>query len=343
MTAAPGPEPAGYTDVHAHAMPRPLLAELAARGLARLDGLADGHVLIDPRVSGVPEGARIPCPAEQFDIPARLAAMDRAGCALQAVSLPPFVTAGTTPDTAFADEIVALGNDALAAYVAQAPGRLRALATLPVGSASAVREARRCLDDLAVAGFAIGTQGGGHDLDAPVNEPLWAFLAERGSFVLVHPNASPSPARTADYWMPQLVGYPAETAIAVSRLVLGGVLERHALRLCLAHGGGCLPALRGRLDLGWRRKEAARTTPHPPSHYLDRLYYDTAVFDDGLLRHLVDRVGPRRILVGTDFPFDLCDTTAGDTVRRLGLSDEAARRITHDNAADLLRTPTLQL
>ncbi|MFI9076315.1 amidohydrolase family protein [Streptomyces sioyaensis] len=333
----------GYTDVHAHAMPQSLLEALSARGLARLDGLGSGHVLLDSEVSGVPAGARIPCPAEQYDLGARLAAMDTAGCGRQAVSLPPFVTAGTTGDEKLAEDIIALGNDALAAHVAGAPGRLLALGTLPVGTERAVDEARRCLDELRVSGFSLGTQGALRDLDHPVNEPLWAFLAERGAFVLLHPNASPAPARTADYWMPQLVGYPAETALAVSRLVLGGVLERHPLRLCLAHGGGCLPALRGRLDLGWRRKEAARLTPHPPSHYLNRLYYDTAVFDTDTLRHLVETVGVSQVLVGTDFPFDLADTDPLDSVHRLGLGDEAAHRISDGNAAGLLHLhPTRQ-
>ena len=82
--------------------------------------------------------------------------------------------------------------------------------------------------------------------------------------------------------MAQLVGYPMETALAVARLVFSGVLERHDPVVCLAHGGGCLPALRGRLDMGWERKDVAHTTAHPPSAYTQRLYYDTAVFADPL-------------------------------------------------------------
>src|SRR6185312_7211311 len=107
----------------------------------------------------------------------------------------------------------------------------------------------------------------------------------RSTFVFLHPSGVPDPHRQADFWLPQLVGYPMETALAVARLVFGRVLERHPLTLCLAHGGGCLPALRGRLDLGWERKEVARTTAVRPSEFTDRLYYDT-------------RCSPRRCCAG---------------------------------------------
>jgi aminocarboxymuconate-semialdehyde decarboxylase len=147
----------------------------------------------------------------------------------------------------------------------------------------------------------------GRDLDDPVNDELWALLSERETFVFLHPSGVPDPHRQADFWLPQLVGYPMETALAVARLVFGRVLERHPLNLCLAHGGGCLPALRGRLDMGWDRKEVAHTTTVPPSAFTDRLYYDTAVFSNVLLRRLVEDVGTDHVLLGTDHPFELGD------------------------------------
>ena len=112
-----------------------------------------------------------------------------------------------------------------------------------------------------------------------------------------------------------------ETALAVARLVFGRVLERFPLNLCLAHGGGCLPSLRGRLDMGWERKDVARTTSVPPSEFTDRLYYDTAVFSPVLLRRLVEDVGAEHVLLGTDHPFELGDRTPLETVRALGLDE----------------------
>lgn len=81
--------------------------------------------------------------------------------------------------------------------------------------------------------------------------------------------------------------------------------------LALAHGGGCLGSLRGRLDLGWDRRPVAHTTPRAPSSYLDERHYDTAVFDPGLLRDLVDQVGAERVVLGTDHPFDLAEPGRG--------------------------------
>jgi aminocarboxymuconate-semialdehyde decarboxylase len=323
-------------DVHGHAMPRTLLERLARQGLADLSGLGHGTVRLDPAVSGIPAGADLPWNPAQDVLADRLAGMDAAGISHQAVSLPPLLLATPARDPAFVRDILRAGNDALAAHVAAAPDRLVALGAVPVGLPDAAREARRCLDELGMAGVAVGTQGAGRDLDDPVNEELWAYLAARRVLVFVHPSGSPAPARTADYWMPQLVGYPLETALAAARLVLGGVLERHRLTICLAHGGGCVPSLRARLDHGWRRKAAARTVPRPPSVYLAGLYYDTAVYATPALRRLVEDVGAARVVVGTDFPFDLADRDPVGSVRAAGLDEAETERILRGNAAGLL-------
>jgi aminocarboxymuconate-semialdehyde decarboxylase len=117
------------------------------------------------------------------------------------------------------------------------------------------------------------------------------------------------------------------------------VLERFPLNLCLAHGGGCLPSLRGRLDMGWQRKDVARTTAVKPSELTDRLYYDTAVFSATLLRRLVEDVGADHVMLGTDHPFELADRAPLETVHTLGLDRASTRAILWDNAAGLLGLP----
>jgi aminocarboxymuconate-semialdehyde decarboxylase len=326
-------------DVHAHAMPLPLLSRLADRGLADLDGVADGVVRLDPRVSGVGPRTPLPLARSQYDVAVRLLEMDEGGVERHAVSLPPFLFASTADDRQFVADVVRPGNDELTVYVADAPDRLLGLGSVPLGFPGAADEARRCLDELGLAGIAIGSRGGGRDLDDPVNDDLWALLAERGTFVFLHPSGVPDPKRLADYWMPQLVGYPMETAIAVARLVSGRVIERYPIRLCLAHGGGCLPSLRGRMDMGWERKEVAHTTPLPPSAYVDRLYYDTAVFSTTLLARLVEDVGADHVMMGTDHPFELADLDPVATVRALRLDEADTRAILWDNAARLLGLP----
>jgi aminocarboxymuconate-semialdehyde decarboxylase len=320
-------------DVHAHAMPMPLLRWLRDRDLA---SLVPGKVTLDPRVSGIAPGVALPLARSQYEVTERLAEMDAAGISHHAVSLPPFLFCSTADDDAFAREIVARGNDELADHMTLAPGRLVGLGSVPLGRPGAADEARRCLDELGMAGIAIGSQGGGRDLDDPVNEELWELLASRGVLVLLHPSGVPDARRQRDFYLAQLVGYPMETALAVARLIFGGVFERHDFALCLAHGGGCLPSLRGRMDMGWRNKDVAHTTPQPPSVYADRLFYDTATFSTPLLRRLVADVGPGHVLLGSDFPFELADPDPRASVRALSLEPAAARTIEWETAAKLL-------
>jgi aminocarboxymuconate-semialdehyde decarboxylase len=327
-----GPDP--VLDVHAHAMPMPLLRELAERGLADLSGQ---HIIrLDPQVSGVGPNAALPLAVSQHDVGVRLTEMDAARVSHHAVSLPPFLFCSTAEDRALAEDVVARGNQELARYVAEAPDRLVALGSVPLGWPGAADQARRCLDELGMAGIAIGSRGAHRDLDDPVNDELWALLAERRTFVFLHPSGVPDAARQRDFYLAQLVGYPMETALAVARLVLGRVLERFDLTLCLAHGGGCLPAIRGRLDMGWANKDVAHTTAEPPSHYTDRLYYDTAVFSPVLLRRLVEDVGAEHVLLGTDHPFELRDPDPLASLAAAGLTAAQTRTIGWDSAAALL-------
>jgi aminocarboxymuconate-semialdehyde decarboxylase len=324
-------------DVHAHALPLPFLRTLAAWGLADLAGLDAGVVSFDPALSGLAPGATVPLPVEHYDLVARSAAMDEAGVDGQAVSAPPFVFGSCADDPELVLEVTRRSNDALAGFVAASGGRLVGLGTVPVGIPGAAAELHRCLEELGLAGATVGTFGGGRELDDPVNEEIWTALARAQRFVLLHPSRTSSPARVADHHLAQLVGYPAETALATARLILGGVLDRHDLVLCLAHGGGCVRAVGGRLDLGWCRKPVARTSVHPPSHYLRRLRYDTAAFDPAVLRRLVDDVGAGNVLLGTDFPFDLSDRDPRETVRRLDLDGPDEHAVLGGTAARLLR------
>lgn len=324
-------------DVHAHAMPMPLLEWLAARGLADLTRVPDGVVILDPQISGVGPGAPLPLARSTYDPGVRLEEMDASGVDIEAVSLPPFLFATTCGDGELVAEVIRRGNDALAGYCAAASERLLPLGSVPLGWEGADAEALRCLDHLGFAGIAIGSRGAGRDLDDPVNQALWALLSDRRTFVFLHPSGVPDPERMRDFWFPQLVGYPMETAIATARLAFGGVLERTPLVLCLAHGGGCLGSLRGRLDMGWDRKPVAHTTSVPPSQLFDALYYDTAVFSAAGLRHLVEDVGAEHVLLGTDHPFDLAERDPVGFVGSAGLDADAVVAIRGGTAATLLR------
>ncbi|MFY9931706.1 MAG: amidohydrolase family protein [Streptosporangiaceae bacterium] len=323
-------------DVHTHAMPMPMLRWLTDLGLADLSGAAEEVIRLDSRISGVGDRVQLPLARSQHDVHARLAEMDDAGISHHVVSMPPFLFCSTAEDGDLVRDVVARGNDELAAYAAAGQGRLIALGSVPLGWPGAAAQARHCLDDLQMAGIAIGSRGAGRDLDDATNDDLWELLAERRSFVFLHPSGVPDAQRLRDFYLAQLAGYPMETALAVARLVFGRVLERFELTLCLAHGGGCLPAIRGRLDMGWRNKDVARTTPEPPSVYADRLYYDTAVFSPVLLRRLVEDVGARHVLLGTDHPFELRDPDPLASVAAAKLPADDEQAVVWDNAAGLL-------
>ena len=327
--------PEGPIDVHGHAMPTTVLRWLQDRGLADLSEVTDHVVRIDPEVSGVGRGSPLPLAPSMTDPVARIDELDAMGLALQAVSLPPFLMASGSLDGNLVQELTRRGNDGLANYCAH-DDRLLALGIVPSGFDTSVQEARRCLDELGMAGIAIGSRGGGVDLDHPVNEDLWAFLGERRAFVFLHPSAVPDPQRLADYWLPQLIGYPMETAIAAARLVLSGTLTDHPLTLCLAHGGGCLPGLGPRLDMGWSRKRQAHTTPEPPREAFRRLYYDSAVFDPVALARLVEDVGATQVLLGTDHPFDLAEHDPVGLVDAAGLTPAERQAVLEDNARAVL-------
>ena len=140
-----------------------------------------------------------------------------------------------------------------------------------------------------------------------------------------------------------LIGAPDaddNACIAVLRDVnLGGVLDRHpGLRVKIVHGGGFLPFLIGRLDHAWKhRPEVHRLTAQAPSAYLSRLWYDTVVFDPRLLRMLFELVGPGRIMLGSDYPFDMGEATPRATLAAAGIPAEEIAAIESGTARAFFR------
>jgi aminocarboxymuconate-semialdehyde decarboxylase len=147
--------------------------------------------------------------------------------------------------------------------------------------------------------------------------------------------------------MLQLVGWPSETALCVARLIFAGVFERHpGLRLVLAHGGGTLAMLAGRLDLAYEapRYEAnpdcRRHISRPPSSYLKQIYYDTVVAHPAALRYLVDLVGAEQVVFGSDFPFEIGDPLGAKALPAIAqFPDVVAEAILHGNASRILSLP----
>ena len=231
-------------------------------------------------------------------------------------------------------------NAGLAALRAAHPQRVSVLGTVPLQAPDlAAAELEALMGTGAFAGVEIAASVNGVPLGDDALAPFWAAAEAAGALVFIHPTTrGSSGAGFDDYYLWNLVGNPMETTVAAAHLVLSGVMERHPdLRVLLAHGGGAVLALRGRLRHGWANLAAARTRlGEPPEESLRRFLYDTVVFDPDVLRALVAFAGADRVLLGSDYPFDMADARPTDTVAAAGLDPAAEEAILGGNAARLL-------
>jgi aminocarboxymuconate-semialdehyde decarboxylase len=239
----------------------------------------------------------------------RLAEMDRLGVDVQAISpVPPQMYYTLEPELGRqASRIV---NDGIAEAVARHPTRFVGMGTVPLQAPQlAVQELKRCVGELGLRGIEISSHVAGRELAEPEFRPFFAAAEEMDVLLFLHPLGFTHGQRLSEHYFNNLIGNPLEASIAVGHLIFGGVLDQHpGLKLCVAHGGGYLPAYWGRMDHAWRaRSDCRQFISKPPSHYLRQLYLDTLVFDRAQLRFLLETFGPDHLLMGTDYPFDMSE------------------------------------
>ncbi|MHC2998534.1 amidohydrolase family protein [Microbacterium sp. HJ5] len=328
------------TDVHAHLLLPALHAEVERRGPELVAEAADlerrRNGVESLQASGAMIGARIP---KLTDVAARLAAMDEQGVDRQWVSVSPNHFYPWAPE-GLAAWVAMETNRLIAAHVAQAPDRLIGLGVVPLQHPHRIVE---YLDDAVLgrglAGVEISSFAGDVELSDERLEPFWARAAELGCVVFLHPFGCSLDERLDRFYLSNTVGQPAENAVALSHLIFSGVLDRHPeLKIVAAHGGGYLPFAIGRSDRAWNVRPEARRCEHAPSTYLRKLWFDTVVHDPVALRHLVEVAGGKRVLMGSDFPFDMGLDDPVTAVRSAGLPDDLARMILGENADALLRS-----
>jgi aminocarboxymuconate-semialdehyde decarboxylase len=272
----------------------------------------------------------------------RLEEMDRDGLSHQIISATPILFAYERP----ADQALycaQMFNDIALEICSRGKGRLHAMAQVPLQDTDlACAEASRAMQS-GHLGIQIGNHVGPKNLD---DEGIITFLqhcAGEGIPVFVHPWDMLGGERTAKYMMGWTVGMPAETQLSIVSMILGGAFDQVSadLKICFAHGGGSFVFLLGRLDNAWHFRDIARgKSQHPPSHYLNRFYLDSAVFDEGALGLLVDKMGEDRVMFGTDYPFPLGEQSMGKLVREAGaLSGQAKEKILGSNAMRFFGIP----
>ncbi|HSX97836.1 MAG TPA: amidohydrolase family protein, partial [Streptomyces sp.] len=290
-------------------------------------------------VNGPMVGARVP---RLTDVAARLAAMDAAGVDMQLVSpSPSHYHYWAEPQ--LAERVCRLANEGTAAHCAKAPDRLHGLGLIPLQHPHlAVPLLDHALDE-GLKGVEISSHAPGPggtralELSDPRLAPFWARAEETGALVFLHPFGCTLDERLDQWYLSNTVGQPTENAVALSHLIFSGVLDRHpGLKLIAAHGGGYLPTHIGRSDHAWRARPDARDCAREPSGYLKQLYFDSLVHDPHVLRELVRTAGPDRVLLGSDYPFDMGTEDPLDALRAADLPDADFHAVRGGNAAVLL-------
>lgn len=277
--------------------------------------------------------------SNSWDVEARLSECAKTGVGVQVLStVPVMFSYWAEPDTAL--ELARLLNDHIAGVVAGHPARFVGLGTIPMQSPDlAIRELERCMRDLGLAGVQIGSNVNGANLDSPELFPILEAAASLGAAVFVHPWEMAGRDRMARYWLPWLVGMPAEVSLAICSLIFGGVLERlPALRIAFAHGGGAFPGTIGRIAHGFEARPdlCAVSNDVSPREYLRRIYVDSLVHEPLMLRYLVDLMGPDRIALGSDYPFPLGEARPGELIDACGFPEATRARLMHGTALEWL-------
>lgn len=273
----------------------------------------------------------------------RLADMDAMGVDLQVVSPSPnqfYYWAGP----ALARDVVRLQNEGIAALCAQHPDRLQGLGTVALQHpALAIDQLQHALGTLGLKGVEISTSVEGRELDHPSLEPFWDRAEALDALVFIHPFGSTLGERASTHYLDNVIGQPLETTIALSRLIFGGVLDRHPhLKIVAAHGGGYLPTSIGRSNHGRAVRPEAATTARSPVEYLRDLHFDTVVHDTTALRHLIEVVGISQVVAGTDYPYDMGHFDPHGLLGGVsGLGDAERALVLGGNARRLLGMPVV--
>ena len=230
-------------------------------------------------------------------------------------------------------------NEAIAEATRDHPGQLLGLATVPLqDSKLAIAELAYAVSELGLVGAAVGTNVNGAYFDDPRFDGFLEAAQELDVPLFFHPNDVAGWERQREYALIQLLGNPHEACLSLVRMILGGTLERFPrLKPCFPMGGGSVGLLLGRLSHGWRVREEARVkAPKPPEEYLDRIYFDTVLHSAKSLELVLEVISPDRLVLGTDYPWEMGQQGAVELIEHSRLSPDQRRAVLAGNAQRLL-------
>jgi aminocarboxymuconate-semialdehyde decarboxylase len=269
----------------------------------------------------------------------RLKEMDKMGIDVQAIS--------TSPSHYYYRIEPELGrktsrvvNERLAAIVAAHPDRFVALGTVPMQDPEmAIQELEYCMKKLGFKGLELGTNVRKKELADPQFEKFWAKVEELNAVIFLHPAGFTDTSRLKEHFLTNVIGNPLDTTFALSHIVFGGVLERYpGIKFVAAHGGGYLGGYPARMDHAFNvRPECHDFIKKTPRHYMKKIYWDTMVFGQEQLEHLVKLWGADHVVIGTDYPYDMGWYKPVDFVNKNKAFSRAQKEaIIGGNAAKLL-------
>jgi len=341
-------------DLHTHILPREwpdLDAKYGYSGFVRLEH----H---KPCCARMMKGEQVfrEISDNSWDPKRRIEECDEAGVSMQVLSTVP-VMFSYWAKPADALDLSRLLNDHIADVVGEHPTRFAGLGTIPLQDPDlAARELERCVGDLGLRGVQIGTHVDANEhchgssyrnLDDPALDSVWSAAEELNAAIFVHPWDMLGQARMPKYWLPWLVGMPAETSLAISCMTFGGVFERFPkLRVAFAHGGGAYPFTIGRMEHGFHVRPDLVATDNNvnPRSYLAsgdtpaRFYVDSLVHDADALKLLLKLFGAERIALGSDYPFPLGEARPGELIESMSeLSADEKAKLLAGTAREFLR------
>ena len=278
-----------------------------------------------------------PITPHYHDLEVRLKTMGSRGVTVHALSLmPPMVY---WADGALGLRLARIVNDGMAEASRAHPERFVFLATLPMQDPeAAINEVDRAVTELGCRGIYLGTNVRGKELTDPSFAPIFERIDALKMPIFLHPLNVIGVQRLTSYYLHNLLGNPFDTAVAAANIIFSGLLDRFPkLQICLPHAGGAFPYLIGRLNHGWRVRQECKALKKAPSSYLRRFTYDTISHAPESLDYLIKLVGADRVMMGSDYCFDMGYDRPVNIVTALQLSRADKEKILSGNAARLLR------
>jgi aminocarboxymuconate-semialdehyde decarboxylase len=322
-------------DVHHHIIPKSVI-DLIRKGDPRFQAeiqVRDGQEWIVHK-----QGYAYPLFDKFYDADAKRQDMSAANLDFVVLSpAPPMFYYWLDPASALS--VSGIVNDGIAEFVANNIQTFQAMATVPMQDPKlAVKELQRVKEQYGICAVEIGTSIEGLNLDEPKFIPFFEAAESLGITLFLHPYYVGDKSGLSRYYFTNLIGNPLDTAIAAASLIFGGIFDRFPnLNVMLAHGGGYFPYQIGRLNKGYQERKESRTCKEEPSFYLDRFYFDTLTFYPKSLEFLVDLVGNERVVLGSDYPFDMGTLQPGSIVNECDISSETKDNILGKNAKALFK------